>query len=55
MPAQFTPSNTLAWQVLPALDARGTLAFNLAPGYHGVASLSVVATDDGGTLRGGNP
>ncbi|KAJ1480369.1 hypothetical protein T484DRAFT_1810925, partial [Baffinella frigidus] len=32
---------------------RGTLSFTLAPGYHGVASLSVVASDDGGTDRGG--
>ena len=38
----------------PTIDPAGTLTFAPAPNAHGTATITVTATDDGGTSDGGN-
>ncbi|HAV61409.1 MAG TPA: hypothetical protein DCY13_03485, partial [Verrucomicrobiales bacterium] len=45
--------NPLLFADQPALDAEGTLTFTPAPNAHGSALVTVVLTDDGGTVHGG--
>ena len=45
--------NAGLFSVAPSIDAAGTLGFTPAPGASGQATVTVTATDDGGTANGG--
>ena len=46
-------SNNLLFSAQPTVDASGNLSFNSANNSNGVATVSLVLQDDGGTLYGG--
>ena len=48
-----TNSNNALFSIQPWVDASGTLTYIPAPGQSGTATVSVLLTDDGGTLNGG--
>lgn len=48
-------SNAPLFAVMPAMDSQGTLTFTLARNAYGTATLTVILTDDGGTVNGGQP
>ena len=52
----FTLSNdnNSLFSVQPAIDANGTLTYTPAEDAHGIATISVVLSDDGGTANGGD-
>lgn len=45
--------NSALFTVQPAISSDGTLTYTLAPNINGVATVTVVAQDDGGTANGG--
>ncbi|GDY22066.1 hypothetical protein LBMAG56_34130 [Verrucomicrobiota bacterium] len=45
--------NPALFSVQPAIDAAGTFTFTAAPDASGMATVSLVARDDGGTANGG--
>ncbi|NJK60117.1 MAG: hypothetical protein HC918_07595, partial [Oscillatoriales cyanobacterium SM2_1_8] len=45
--------NNALFSVQPAVDAAGTLTYALTPDVSGVATVTVIAQDDGGTANGG--
>jgi gliding motility-associated-like protein len=50
-----TNNNNILFTVQPSIDpATGNLTYTLAPNEFGVATVSVVLTDDGGTANGGD-
>ncbi len=49
-----TNNNPAAFIVQPSIDANGTLSFQFAPGTNNVATVGVVALDNGGTDNGGD-
>jgi uncharacterized repeat protein (TIGR01451 family)/gliding motility-associated-like protein len=48
-----TNSNNALFSIQPAIDASGTLTYIPESGKSGTATVSVLLTDDGGTLNGG--
>ena len=48
-----TNDNAALFASEPALAGDGTLAYTTAPGANGIATLTITATDDGGTANGG--
>ena len=46
-------TGTLAFTVAPAIAANGLLTYTVAPGTVGLATISVVLNDNGGTANGG--
>src|SRR5262249_24261174 len=46
--------NNALFSVQPAIDAAGNLTFTTAPNAFGDATVTVVATDNGGTANGGS-
>ena len=46
-------TNPALFSVAPAVAADGTLTYELAPDANGVASITIVLTDNGGTVNGG--
>jgi hypothetical protein len=48
-----TTNNDALFSVLPAVSPAGTLTFTTAPNANGVATVTVVLKDDGGTANGG--
>ncbi len=51
---QVTASNPALFSVQPAIDASGQLTYTLAPDANGTTTITVTATDDGGTDNGGD-
>ncbi|HEX8169722.1 MAG TPA: Ig-like domain-containing protein [Thermoanaerobaculia bacterium] len=49
-----TNDNNTLFAVQPAIAADGTLTYTAAPDASGIATVSVIAKDDGGTANGGN-
>ena len=49
-----TTDNTSLFTVLPAIDATGKLTFTTAPNVDGIAQVTVVLHDNGGTDNGGH-
>jgi subtilisin-like proprotein convertase family protein len=47
-------TGTLAFTSIPAIDAAGNLTYTAAPNTSGTATVTVFATDDGGTANGGS-
>ena len=48
-----TTPNTSLFSIQPALSSNGTLTFQPAPNTSGIATLTVLMFDDGGTANGG--
>ena len=48
-----TADNPALFSVQPAIASDGTLSFTSAPDANGVATITVLAVDDGGTTNGG--
>jgi ELWxxDGT repeat protein len=51
---QVTSDNSSLFSAQPAIDATGKLTFQPALGANGIANVTVVAVDDGGTANGGD-
>ncbi|HUP63461.1 MAG TPA: Ig-like domain-containing protein [Thermoanaerobaculia bacterium] len=50
---QLTNDNASLFSAAPSISPSGVLTFTLAPDANGVANVTVVLTDDGGTANGG--
>lgn len=50
---EVSNSNSALFSAQPALSPTGTLTFTPAPNAHGVATVTVIARDTGGTANGG--
>jgi hypothetical protein len=52
--SSLTSTGVGLFAIPPAIDASGTLTYTLNPNVSGTATVSVVATNNGGTANGGN-
>ena len=50
---QVSNDNPTLFAAQPGISGSGTLTFTPAPNAHGVATITVIARDDGGTANGG--